>query len=381
MKWPMVKLRDVVTLINGRAYKKNEMLREGKYPLMRVGNFFSNRDWYYSDLELPEKQYCDKGDLIYAWSASFGPQIWQGGKVIYHYHIWKLIVDESLADKKYLFYALKRDVDFIKAEQGSGSTMVHVTKTAMENREIPLPPLEEQKRIATILDKADAIRCKRQQAIDLADVFLRSVFLDMFGDPITNPKGWKQGGFSDISAINPKAEKYDDKLPVSFVAMSNVSEDSHVLDASDIRVYSDVKKGFTAFKEGDVLFAKITPCMENGKAAIATGLKNGIGFGSTEFHVFRLDNTSYAPFIYSLIHLPIFRKVSASNFSGAVGHKRVPKDFLSNFKLILPPIELVLKFKNVFEAVNESKTKFSANTFESSELFHSLSQKAFAGEL
>ena len=71
----------------------------GPYPLLRVGNFFSNRAWYYSDLELPEDKYCEDGDLLYAWSASFGPRIWQGPKVIYHYHIWKIEINETLADK------------------------------------------------------------------------------------------------------------------------------------------------------------------------------------------------------------------------------------------------------------------------------------------
>lgn len=140
MSWPLVKLDKICTLVNGRAYKKHELLNDGKYPVMRVGNFFSNRAWYYSDLELPDKNYCNKGDLLYAWSASFGPRIWDGEKTIYHYHIWKILTDNKKVDKRYLCYALERDIDNIKREQGSGSTMIHITKTAMEEREIPLPP-------------------------------------------------------------------------------------------------------------------------------------------------------------------------------------------------------------------------------------------------
>lgn len=88
-------------LINGRAYKQEELLSHGRYPVLRVGNFFSNDSWYYSDLNLEEDKYCDNGDLLYAWSASFGPKIWNGGKVIYHYHIWKVIVGEAY-DKEFL---------------------------------------------------------------------------------------------------------------------------------------------------------------------------------------------------------------------------------------------------------------------------------------
>lgn len=88
--WEEKVLGNVCTLLNGRAYKKDEMPDSGKHPLLRVGNFFSNRDWYYSDLELDPEKHCDSGDLLYAWSASFGPRIWEGGKAIYHYHIWKV---------------------------------------------------------------------------------------------------------------------------------------------------------------------------------------------------------------------------------------------------------------------------------------------------
>ena len=89
-KWKEIKLKDVIQVINGRAYKKPELLSEGKYRVLRVGNLFTNNSWYFSNIELPEDKYCEKCDLIYAWSASFGPRIWDGDKVIYHYHIWKI---------------------------------------------------------------------------------------------------------------------------------------------------------------------------------------------------------------------------------------------------------------------------------------------------
>ena len=95
MSWPLVELCEVARLINGRAYNKDELLNEGKYPVLRVGNFFSNRGWYFSDLELDDKNYCSDGDLLYAWSASFGPKIWDGEKTIFHYHIWKLELNSS----------------------------------------------------------------------------------------------------------------------------------------------------------------------------------------------------------------------------------------------------------------------------------------------
>jgi type I restriction enzyme S subunit len=152
--WKVKPLKEVCTLINGRAYKKPELLPEGKYPVLRVGNFFTNDHWYYSDLELEPKKYCDDGDLLYAWSASFGPRIWSGGKVIYHYHIWKVEPDAAQIDRDYLYYFFDWDKELIKKEQGAGATMIHVSKGSMESRAISLPPLDEQKLIVAILGEA-----------------------------------------------------------------------------------------------------------------------------------------------------------------------------------------------------------------------------------
>lgn len=93
--WEVKKLVEVSSLINGRAYKQNELLNEGKYKVLRVGNFFTNSNYYYSNLELDDEKYCYKGDLLFAWSASFGAFIWDEGKTIFHYHIWRVLFDEK----------------------------------------------------------------------------------------------------------------------------------------------------------------------------------------------------------------------------------------------------------------------------------------------
>ena len=154
--WTETALGDVCELLNGRAYSQPELLSEGKYPVLRVGNLFSRNAWYHSDLELDPDKYIDSGDLIYAWSASFGPRIWQGGKVIYHYHIWKCALQDQAVDKHFLYNLLLWDTAKIKGDHGVGSTMMHVTKSAMEKRQIPLPPLPEQRRIVRKLDTLSA---------------------------------------------------------------------------------------------------------------------------------------------------------------------------------------------------------------------------------
>ncbi len=153
-EWKRCKLGEVCILNNGRAYKQNELLNCGKYKVLRVGNLFTNDEWYYSDLELSPDKYIDEGDLIYAWSASFRPYIWKGDKVIYHYHIWKITNIKDI-QKEYLYLYLLLDVEKLQTEK-QGGTMAHITKENMENREILVPAtLPEQTAIAEILSTAD----------------------------------------------------------------------------------------------------------------------------------------------------------------------------------------------------------------------------------
>ena len=101
-RWGIARIGQCIKLLNGRAYKQNELLQQGRYKVLRVGNFFTNSSWYYSDLELEPEKYCYPGDLLYAWSASFGPQIWTGPKTIFHYHIWNVKFSGKLFDKSFL---------------------------------------------------------------------------------------------------------------------------------------------------------------------------------------------------------------------------------------------------------------------------------------
>ncbi|WP_436893371.1 restriction endonuclease subunit S [Siccibacter turicensis] len=177
-EWDEIELGEEVTFINGRAYSQEELQNKGKYKVLRVGNFYTNSSWYYSDMELGDKYYADYGDLLYTWSASFGPHIWNGDKVIYHYHIWKLELSESI-EKLFLLYLL--DYDRAKILSGSnGSTMIHITKSAMEAKKVFIPKKGEQIIIGNYFQKLDALINQHQQQITKLNNIKQACLSKMF---------------------------------------------------------------------------------------------------------------------------------------------------------------------------------------------------------
>lgn len=179
MGWKQEQLQSNATLLNGRAYKQDELLDSGKYPVLRVGNFFSNRSWYYSDLELDDNKYCDDGDLLYAWSASFGPRIWGGGKAIYHYHIWKVLVGENY-NKQFLCSLL----DYVTASlmgDTHGIGMMHLTKSGMEETEFIVPPLELQNQFAAFVKQVNKSKFEIKQSLEKLELLKKSLMQKYFG--------------------------------------------------------------------------------------------------------------------------------------------------------------------------------------------------------
>lgn len=209
-EWKTYRLGDICQVLNGRAYKQEELLNQGPYPVLRVGNILQGNNWYYSDLELPDDKYCYNGDLLYAWSCGFAPYIWKGKKSIYHYHIWKLKENTQIIDKLFFYYYL---IIHTKYNLGGthGSVMLHLTKKDFENQTLHLPPLDEQRRIAGILGSLDdKIELNRRLNANLeaqAQALFRSWFVDFepFRDgPFVDselgkiPQGWKVGAASEF---------------------------------------------------------------------------------------------------------------------------------------------------------------------------------------
>lgn len=184
-----------------------------------------------------------------------------------------------------------------------------------------------------------------------------SQFIEMFGNPLSLNQKNELKRLGECCILNPRRPNIAlcDTDKVSFIPMPAVSEDGYLVDMTD-EEYGKVKKGFTYFENNDVLFAKITPCMENGKGAIVHGLTNGIGMGSTEFHVLRPINGISSPYwLLALTRMPIFRERAAKNMSGTGGQKRVSASYLDHFMVGLPAIEEQRRFEAIYKQADKSE--------------------------
>ena len=256
------------------------------------------------------------------------------------------------------FIMLSKDFTTWSIAKSKGSTNPYVLFSDLADFEFELPPLEEQKVLVDKLWAAYRLKEAYKKLLVATDEMVKSQFIEMFGNPLSLNQKNELKRLGECCILNPRRPNIAlcDTDKVSFIPMPAVSEDGYLVDMTD-EEYGKVKKGFTYFENNDVLFAKITPCMENGKGAIVHGLTNGIGMGSTEFHVLRPINGISSPYwLLALTRMPIFRERAAKNMSGTGGQKRVSASYLDHFMVGLPAIEEQRRFEAIYKQADKSKS-------------------------
>ena len=312
-------------------------------------------DAFYGDYYIDEKRYhslkscaVEPDDILISLVGTIGkvllvPENAQPGVI--NPRLLRISLNKKQMSSKFFKYFLEsRPTVNLLDRWAQGGTMGVLNAATLKALKVPVPPLLEQQKIAKILstwDKAIStterlIENSAQQKKALMQQLLtgKNRLLDDEGKRFKDD--WKEVKLEDICIINPKKPIMPEDGLVSFVPMDAVSEDAKLM-RQEIKKYGDVSKGFTSFINEDVIVAKITPCFENGKGAFIDGLHNGIGFGSTEFHVLRAKENNHAKFIYYLSLTSEFRNKGKMNMQGSAGHKRVTTDYLKLFKLLAPP--------------------------------------------
>lgn len=200
------------------------------------------------------------------------------------------------------------------------------------------------------------------------------------------PPGWEWATLAELCEINPKhSGQYDDALPVSFVPMAAVDEQSGQITGAVERSYGEIRKGYTHFANDDVLWAKITPCMENGKSAVASGLTNGLGCGTTEFFVLRSRGAVLPQFLHLFMRRKIYRESARKTMQSGVGQARVPKEFIENTKLPVPPLaeqrRIVEKLEELLAGSRAARAALDAIPTMMEQYRQTVLVAAFTGEL
>lgn len=255
--------------------------------------------------------------------------------------------DDEKTDQTFVYFGLRAMQKQIYGLQ-KGGAQPHVYGKDLQKFMFPCPSYAKQIEFSKMAKQADKSK--------FGD--FKSQFIEMFGNPLSSKQKNELKRLGQCCIINPRRPNIAlcDTDKVSFIPMPAVSEDGYLVDMAD-EEYGKVKKGFTYFENNDVLFAKITPCMENGKGAIAYGLTNGIGVGSTEFHVLRPINGISSPYwLLTLTRMPIFRERAAKNMSGTGGQKRVSASYLNHFMVGLPAIEEQRRFEAIYRQADKSKS-------------------------
>ena len=361
-----MRFAEVLDIRNGRNQRQVEN-KNGKYPIYGSGGIMGRADDFL----------CEAETVVIGRKGSINNPIYVDEPFWNVDTAFGLVAHKDVLLPKYLYYFC---VNFDFEKLNTTVTIPSLTKANLLQIEISIPDMDKQRYIVGVLDRVCHLIELRQQELRELDQLVKSRFIELFGMPGADDFGWGLVPLGSVCYINPKKgqdPRLSSGVEVSFVPMPAVTERGEI-DATAIKEYDEVKTGFTYFAENDVLFAKITPCMENGKGAVARGLRNGLGFGSTEFHVLRpISGKSNPYWVYTLTAFSQFREDAASNMTGSAGQRRVPASFLENYPVALPPLALQEQFAAFVEQTDKSKLAVQQGLQELEILKKSLMQQYF----
>ena len=376
------RLGDIATYINGYAFKPEDRGSTG-LPIIRIQDLTGNAyDLGFYDGKYPEKIEINDGDVLISWSASLGVYIWNRGKGLLNQHIFKVVFDKCEVNKQYFVFAVKYKLKEMELKT-HGATMKHIVKKDFDNTVIPFPTVEKQADIAYILSKIESIVEFRQQELQQLDDLIKARFVELFGDPIKNPKGW------DVVKLSKCLERIDNGK--SFTCDSNAREGAFpaILKLSaatygDYRPYENkALLEETQFVEsvevhrGDLLFTrKNTPDLV-GMAAYVFEIPEKLMMPDLIFRL--VTNERMTPiFLWQLINNREFRPVIQGISGGsAKSMSNISKERLKNIEVICPPISEQKKLEGVLEQVDKSKVAVQKALDETQLLFDSLMQEYF----
>lgn len=407
--WCWTKLGNVCRFESGFAFKSDYFNKVNGIPVVRISDIKENEVILHNcifttELNIDEKFIIRNGDLLIAMSgATTGKNgIFKSDKIAYlNQRVGNIkVINNNVIKELYRnYYIMNKSEEILKAAYGGAQP--NISSSKISSMFFPLPPLAEQQRIVerieSLFAKLDEAKENLQNVLDGFETRKAAILHKAFTGELTakwrkqhsvSMDSWEEKRLGKVCKINPSkinTKNLSDDLEVSFFPMASLSEITGEIVGPEIRTLGKVKNGFTNFSEGDVVFAKITPCMENGKSAIIGKLINDIGYGTTEFYVLRCGEELSNKYLHHIVRSKKFRDEAKQNMTGAVGQQRVPKKYMEDYTLNLPTFSEQTEIVRIIDdllAKEQQAKELAENTIAKIDLIKkSILARAFRSEL
>jgi type I restriction enzyme S subunit len=394
LSWPLGKVSDIGEVISGFAFK-SDWFGSGSAKVIRIGDLQNGRVQIESAQTFDDETHQVReqfkiqcGDILMALSGATVGKIAIAGSSINGAYLNQrvaIIRGKSYESSEYLKYVFSGSPLQKLLSNAGGAAQPNLSPKDLAEMEIPLPPLPEQKRIAAILDKANAIRRKRQQAIQLADDFLRAVFLDMFGDPVTNPKGWTSTSLLSHGAFKNGLNygKEDSGTSIRCLGVGDFKAFTSIGDVSSLSTIelNRLPADDYFLEDGDLVFVR-----SNGnKALVGRSVTvypqdEKVTFSGFCIRYRCTDNMVEPEYLNFMFRTPSMKQAMLSGGQGA-NIQNINQKRLSEIHIPIPPKELQMKFVDIVRTFKNIQTKNNSSFSEFNTLFGSISQKAFTNAL
>jgi len=378
VKMKYYSLGNHVEILSGFAFKSEAFNTDYKgLPLIRIRNVKSASSNTYYEGNYDSRFVMQDGDILIGMDGEFNCARWKGGKSLLNQRVCRISAKSEFVDEQYLFYFLPSELRKIE-DSSNFVTVKHLSVKQINEIQIPLPPIAEQKRIAAILDKADRVRRKRKEAIRLTEELLRSAFLEMFGDPVTNPKGWEKKALGNLCTIvrggspRPINDYLGGTIPWIKIGDATKGDEIYIHKTSEAIKAEGMKKS-RYMEPGSLIFAncgvslgfarilKIGGCIHDGWLALSD-----------------LDSSLNQIFLLKLLNsiTEHFRAIAPDGTQ-----PNLNTGIMKNFEIPIPPIDLQDKFAAITHHLTDSIQQGFDISEQTDNLFNSLLQRAFRGEL
>lgn len=387
--WSELSLGDVARYINGRAFKGTEWSRKG-LPIIRIQNLNDReKEFNYFDGECDQKHCVENGDILISWSASLGVYVWDRGPAVLNQHIFKVLPNESLLDRRYYVHAVQTILDEMKSRV-HGATMRHIVKGDFQSLKIPVPPLATQRRIAEVLGRGERLQRFRQEANHLTNKIIQSVFLKMFGDPVQLKGKYRTKKLKDLAlkrkyaissgpfGSNLGTKDYVQSGGVLVVRGTNVK--ANEFDPTDCKYVTREKATELTRSLAGPRDLVVVAVGASGRACIIPSSIHRCLLSQNCNKISLDESVANAEYVCYLINTEYFQS-ELSRMTTDTVRKFLSMTNLANFEVPLPPIEQQQRFAGISNDIASLEQRQRQSAQEIDELFHSLMHKAFRGEL